>query len=142
MTEDDIRVYKITWLYKQFCKDDLSKIENYNLAIADNFSGWHLHHRLELTLDGEFAHSKNDLIRLDMYYHRPAFELIFMKNKEHRSLHAKFLTFTDKTKNKISIANTGRKHTGQALKNIRSAASARKGKTWKVINNKRVWIYE
>lgn len=72
-----------------YCKDDVSKIENYGKAIADTTQTWDLHHRLELTLDGEFAHSKEELKRLGMYYHRPYFELIFLSHSEHLSLHKK-----------------------------------------------------
>ena len=38
----------MTYTQQQYCKDDLSKIENYELAKADNFKDWHIHHRLEL----------------------------------------------------------------------------------------------
>lgn len=57
-----------------YCKDDISKIENYDKAMADTAQTWALHHRLELTLDGEFAHTAEELKRLDMYYNRPYFE--------------------------------------------------------------------
>lgn len=30
---------------KKYCRDDLSKIENYEQAIADTTRTWHLHHR-------------------------------------------------------------------------------------------------
>ena len=40
---------------KKFCKDDISKIENYDKAIADTTQTYECHHRLELTLDGEQA---------------------------------------------------------------------------------------
>ena len=33
--------------YKRICKDDISLVENYDLALADNFKGWVMHHRLE-----------------------------------------------------------------------------------------------
>ena len=72
---------------KQYCKDDISLIENYDKAIADNTQKWHLHHRLELTMDNDYALSKQDLIRYGMYYKRPYFELIFMTEAEHKSLH-------------------------------------------------------
>ena len=62
-------------------------VENYDIAKKDNFKGWVLHHRLELTLDGDFANSAMDLVNKDMYFHRPYFELIWMKNEEHTSLH-------------------------------------------------------
>ena len=72
---------------KRKCKDDISKIENYDKAIADNSQTWICHHRLELTLDGEFAHSKKELIRMNMYYNRPYFELIFLTPSDHKALH-------------------------------------------------------
>lgn len=72
---------------KQYCKDDISLIENYDKAIADNTQVWVCHHRLEITLNGEYAISKQELIRHGMYYKRPYFELIFMSQTEHRSLH-------------------------------------------------------
>ena len=62
-------------------------VENYELAKKDNFRGWVCHHRLELTLDGEFANSMMDLVNKDMYFHRPYFELIWMKRGEHSRLH-------------------------------------------------------
>lgn len=68
-------------------EEELEKIENYDLALKDNFIGWDLHHRLELTLNGEFAVFADTLKRLDMYYHRPYFELIFLPRSEHLKLH-------------------------------------------------------
>ena len=71
----------------KFCKDDISKIENYDKAISDITQTWVIHHRLELTLDGEFARSVKELQRLGMYYQRPYFELIFLTHSEHSKLH-------------------------------------------------------
>lgn len=68
---------------------ELELIENFEAAKADNFEGWVVHHRLELTINGEYAHSKEDLKLLGMYYNRPYYELIFMRKSEHRSMHAK-----------------------------------------------------
>ena len=62
-------------------------VENYDLAKNDNFKGWICHHRLELTLDGEFANSSMDLVNKDMYFHRPYFELIWLRLGEHSRLH-------------------------------------------------------
>lgn len=72
---------------KCVCKDDISKIENYEQAINDKTQTWVCHHRLELTLEGEYAHSADELDRLGMYYNRPYFELIFLTPKEHYDLH-------------------------------------------------------
>ena len=77
---------KYTTKLRKYCKE-YEKIENYELALADNFKGWDLHHRLELTLDGEFAHTAPELIRLNMYWNRPYFELIFLPAGEHTRIH-------------------------------------------------------
>ena len=71
---------------RKICKE-IEHVENYNQAAQDNFHGWILHHRLELTLENEQAHTAEELIRLNMYYNRPYFELIFMKRSEHTKLH-------------------------------------------------------
>ena len=33
--------------YDHYCRGDISKIENYDKAIADTKTVWHCHHRLE-----------------------------------------------------------------------------------------------
>ena len=73
----------------KYCRDDISKIENYEEAIRDNTQTWHLHHRLELTLDGEFALTPEQLKMHDMYYNRPYYELIFLTPAEHIRIHHK-----------------------------------------------------
>ena len=93
---------------EQYCKDDISKIENYEQAITDKEQTWECHHRLELTLDGEFAHSKEELERLDMYYNRPYFELIFLSKSEHYRLHRQSgKPISKATRIKISKATKG-----------------------------------
>ena len=63
---------------------EVEKIENYQLAIADNDNVWICHHRLE-----EF-YTRKELIQLGKYYDVPANELIFVKNEyEHRKLRHK-----------------------------------------------------
>lgn len=72
----------------RYCRaGEYELIENYELAKADNFKDWCIHHRLELTLNGEYAHSTEELKRMNMYYNRPYFELIFLTRKEHNKLH-------------------------------------------------------
>ena len=70
-------------------KGDLPLIENYSLALADGFIGWDIHHRLEFTINGEVAVNRDTLIRLDMYFNRPYFELIFLKHSDHTRIHMK-----------------------------------------------------
>ena len=100
---------------KQFCKDDYTKIKNYDKAIADKEHMWHCHHILELTLDNEYAHSRDELKRMDMYYNRPYFELIFLTSKEHRKLHGSNITESARKSlsKRCSETWTGRKHTSK-----------------------------
>lgn len=75
-----------------FCiPEEWEQIENYELAKKDNFDGWHIHHRLEThNSDGQrrlVNISKAELIALDMYYNRPASELVFLTRPEHTKLH-------------------------------------------------------
>lgn len=96
---------------KYFVREgELEKIENYDKAIADKVNTWVFHHRLELTLDGEFAHSREDLKRMGMYYHRPYFELILVTKAEHNRLHRhnKGKSPSAETRKKISEAHKGK----------------------------------
>lgn len=101
---------------------ELEKIENYDKAIADKTQLWECHHRLELTLDGEFAHTREDLKRMGMYYNRPYFELIFLTRTEHKKLHGK--TKSEEHKNKLSEAFKGKKRSEEIRKRI---SEGRKG---------------
>lgn len=89
-----------------YCKE-LEKVENYDIALIDETEMWEIHHRLELTLNGEYAHSIEELKRLDMYYNRPYFELIFLKQSEHKKLH---LQLRDRTETNIKISNKLKGH--------------------------------
>ena len=76
--------------FEKFCKEP-ENIENYEKAKADNFKCWACHHRLEThNSDGErrlVNITVAELKALDMYYNRPADELIFLTSIEHRLLH-------------------------------------------------------
>ncbi len=117
----------------KFCRDDISKIENYDKAIADTTQTWVIHHRLELTLDGEFALTPEQLKMHDMYYNRPYYELIFLTRTEHNIIHnrgmsyetrrkmseaAKGRTVTDETRRKMSKAHKGKQHTDEARRKM------------------------
>lgn len=79
--------------YKRHYCSDIENVENYEKAKADNFKGWHCHHRLEThNSDGERREvdiGYKELKALGMYYHRPAEELIFLTTREHNVLHTK-----------------------------------------------------
>lgn len=82
---------KYNRMFAYCISEQIEQIENYELAKADNFNGWHIHHRLEThNSDGEkrlVNLSVEELIALEMYYNRPANELIFLTASEHRKLH-------------------------------------------------------
>lgn len=113
----------------KFCKDDISKIENYDKAIADTTQTWVIHHRLELTLDGEFALSREQLKMHDMYYSRPYYELIFLTRTEHTKLHSSSRTLTTDTKIKISKSLTGRSLSEEHRRKLTGRIPWNKGKT-------------
>lgn len=86
---------------KRYCREDIQNIENYSEAVSDMVNMWECHHRLELTLDGEPACCRADLIRYGMYYNRPAFELIFVKPDEHLLMHSESMKFKSKGKKEL-----------------------------------------
>ena len=113
----------------KYCRDDISKIENYDKAIADDTQTWHLHHRLELTLDGEFALTTEQLKMHDMYYNRPYYELIFLTPAEHMRLHMKDKYLPDDTKQRISNKLKGVKHGTMSEEHRRKLSESKKGKS-------------
>ena len=116
--------------FKRYCKN-YQDIENYEKALADDFKGWECHHRLEThTPDGErrlVDITADELKALDMYYNRPADELIFMTIYEHSRLHMKGKHLSEETRKKIGAASKGNKnalgyrHTDEAKNKIAEA---------------------
>ena len=90
---------------KNFCCEDLSLIENYDKAIADMTQTWHCHHRGEISPCGRF--SVSDLKKFELYFNRPASELIFLTHSEHRRLHLKGVPLSEDHKKAISEAHKG-----------------------------------
>ena len=108
--------------FEVYCKN-YQDIENYEKALADDFKNWEVHHRLEThNSDGErrlVDITADELNALDMYYNRPASELIFLPISEHRSLHSKGEKnsfygkhHSEEIKKKMSEARKG-KHLGK-----------------------------
>lgn len=101
----------------KYCCEDISKIENYELAKKDDFKGWVIHHRLELVSTGAVVDSaKQDLIDWGIYYHRPADELIFLTRTEHNKLHK--AAMSKESKRKISESNEGKFHSEEWKRHI------------------------
>lgn len=154
--------------YRRYC-DNIENVENFDKAKSDNFDGWECHHRLEThTSDGErrlVDLTHKELKALDVYYHRPANELIFLTTKEHHSYRKgshyigkprseetkKKMSeawdydkhFTEETRKKISESKKGKigywegKYRSEETK--KKISEANKGKHWKVVDGKRVW---
>ena len=92
---------------KKYCKEDISKIENYDKAISDTTQIWHCHHRTEIWWNCSIKELKEN----KCYYHRKACELIFLTNAEHARLHKKGRhghKCSEETKKKISESNKGK----------------------------------
>lgn len=73
--------------HRNYCSEDLSKVENYTEAMKDNLKGWQIHHKLETR---GFGYTKKELIALDLYYNRPASELVFLRTRDHKRTHREF----------------------------------------------------
>ena len=95
---------------KLFCCEDISLIENYYEAVNDKTQTWAIHHKLEIQ-NFKLVYSKHDLIKLNLYYKRPASELMFIKKSDHSRLHSSLhmlgKTATEKTKSKMSSSHKG-----------------------------------
>lgn len=115
--------------FERYCKD-YENIENYQKAKADNFKGWCCHHSLEThNSDGKRRDvdiTASELKALDMYYNRPASELIFMKIVEHRQLHLKGKHLSEETKKKISETWEYEKHFTEETR--KKMSESKKGK--------------
>ena len=110
--------------FEKYCKD-YENIENYEAAKKDNFIGWECHHRKEAEL------YRKELIALGMYWHRPASELIFLTESEHKSLHKKGNTYSlgkhlsEETKKKLSEARKGKPKSEEHKKKLSEAAKGK-----------------
>ena len=93
---------------KLYCKDDISLIENYEIAVNDQTQIWHCHHRGEILPCGRFT--PDDLEKNGLYWKRPACELIFMTISDHLRLHRIGKHHSKETKKKLSEANIGENH--------------------------------
>lgn len=126
-------------LARKYCKEDISKIKNYDKAIADTTQVWHCHHMTETWWNC----TAKDLIENECYYHRKACELIFLTHAEHRRLHKQGTHISEETCRKISEAMKGKQHSKETRMKMsesrkghhhsedtkRKMSESRKGKT-------------
>lgn len=105
---------------KRFCCEDISRIENYELAAADQTQTWHCHHRREISEQK----SRKQLIAEGLYWKQPAEELILLTPAEHLRLHSQGKHLSSETLAKRSAALTGRKHSAATRAKISATVSA------------------
>ena len=110
-----------------YCKDSISQIRNYEQAINDKDNMWECHHILELHPDGTERFTKQSLITLNLYYNRPAKELVFLKQSEHRRLHMSNRIVTEETRNRLSNSRKGMIFSKEHKDNI---SKSKKGNTY------------
>lgn len=72
---------------KRYCSDDIALIENYHEAIADEKRTWDIHHRRECDENGRTLFTHKQLKEKNLYFNRPAAELIFVTRFMHCKLH-------------------------------------------------------
>lgn len=133
---------------RKYCKEDISKIKNYDLAIADKTQVWHCHHMTETWWNC----SRKELIKNECYYNRKACELIFLTKAEHSRLHTlgsrhplfgkhhteesrkkmseakKDIIFSEEWRRKLSEAKKGKHHSEETRRKMSEAAKRRYAK--------------
>ena len=72
---------------KRYCSEDISLIENYHQAIADKERKWEIHHRRECDNEGRTLFTHKQLKEMNLYFDRPAEELIFVTRAMHKKMH-------------------------------------------------------
>lgn len=96
---------------KWYCSEDISLIENYHEAIADQTRTWDIHHRRECDENGRTLFTCKQLIEMNLYVNRPASELVFvtrsMHSKLHRELRSKIVKIGAKLGGKIGGKKNG-----------------------------------
>ena len=95
---------------KSYCSEDISLIENYQQAVADQTKMWDIHHRRECDSEGRTLFTKKQLKDMNLYYNRPAAELIFVTRSTHWKLHRELREKCWKNGRKIGQKIGGKKN--------------------------------
>lgn len=125
-----------------FCCEDISKIENYDKAVADKTQSWHCHHKVEILPCGNFT--PKDLKKYGLYYHRPANELVFLTLSQHTAVHNSHRYVSDDVREKLRQAKLGNKNPnfGKSRPNETKAKISSAHKGMKIPHNIRKKISE
>lgn len=114
----------------RYCSEDLSHIENYDKAIADDKHLWVCHHRNEICLANQSRLDRGittyrQLIADGMYWHRPACELIFLRHDEHLRLHHNGKIVSEDTRRKLAHIASGENLSDETRRRMSASAKAR-----------------
>lgn len=108
---------------KRYCKEDISKIKNYEQAVNDTTQTWVCHHMTETWWNC----TAKELIENECYYNRKACELIFLTPEEHKRLHMKGKILSEETRRKISESHKGKILSEETKRKL---SEANKGNTY------------
>lgn len=92
----------ISKLAHRYCYE-VENIENYEQAMADPLEIWDCHHRYEI-YNGRTI-SRSTLKNRGLLYNRPASELIFLRQGDHKRLHIE--NMSEETRKKLSESHKG-----------------------------------
>ena len=95
---------------KRYCCEEISLIENYNRAIADQKKTWDIHHRKECDENGKTLFTCKQLAEMNLYYNRPASELVFVTRSTHCKIHREHRAKNYKALGKKTGAINGKKN--------------------------------
>ena len=118
----------------KFCCEDIRNIENYDKAIADPTQTWHCHRR-------ETIYTRDGLIQIGEYYHRPAAELIFLTPFNHSKIHHSGKTLSEWHKERLREAHRGNKYNlgrHPSKETRRKMSAAQSGKKVSIETRKRM----
>lgn len=111
-------------LARKYCREDITLIKNYTEAIADNTQTWICHHSNAEPFTG---FCRKDLKKMNMYYKRPASELMFVTRSEHNTIHKKDMIISAEIRKKISESEKD-KHISEETR--KKMSKTRKGRHW------------
>lgn len=128
----------ITGNYEKFCKN-YELCEGYEKAL--NSSELYLLHHIQ----GEYM-SIEELKEYDLYFNCHPSCLKWVTRSEHMTIHKKGKILSAKTRRKMSAGKTGKKRKPFTEEHKRKISEARKGitapnkgKSWKLVDGKRIW---
>ena len=110
--------------WDKFCSEPIDKIEHYEEALAEDFAGWCIHHRLEIQESKRV--SRQELKDQGLYYDRPANELVFMTNGEHMKLHMTGKHHSEEHRQKIAESLKCKHRSAEHRKKLSEALSGEK----------------